>query len=276
MQSYLKKNKMFCTGVVLFVILAATAWLVPHFSKWSCTDMYPEFRNMGPNLDHLFGTDKFGRDLFVRVFYGARISLTIGIASAAINGFVGICYGALAGYGGRYLDMLLMRTADVLVSIPSMLYVILIMLVVGTDEKSIILGLCISGWIDTARIVRGEVLRMKEQEFCIAARLLGKGKGSIFFHHILPNASNLIIVNLTFLIPQAIFTEAFLGFVGIGMKAPQASLGTLIQASRSQMRVHPYQMFFPTLVLCLLIVSMNLIGEGWKHRINGRKEGILR
>lgn len=272
MQSYLKKNKMFCTGVVLFVILAVAAWLVPHFSQWSCTDMYPEFRNMGPNPDHLFGTDKFGRDLFVRVFYGARISLTIGIISAAINGFVGICYGALAGYGGRYLDMLLMRIADVLVSIPSMLYVILIMLVVGTDEKSIILGLCISGWIDTARIVRGEVLRMKEQEFCIAARLLGKGKGSIFFHHILPNASNLIIVNLTFLIPQAIFTEAFLSFVGIGMKAPQASLGTLIQASRSQMRVHPYQMIFPTLVLCLLIVSTNLIGEGWKHRINGERK----
>ena len=267
-----KKNKMLKRGIILFCILALLALFVPLLSPWSCTDMNADIRNMSPNLQHFFGTDKFGRDLFVRTFYGARISLLVGILSALINGIFGICYGGFSGYSGKVVDILLMRVADIISSIPSLLYVILFTLVFGANEMSIILGLCISGWIETARIVRGEVIRLKNREFCIAAGLFGKGKLYIFFQHILPNAAGPVMINLTFLVPQAIFTEAFLSFMGVGISPPKASLGSLIQFSRSQMQTYPYQMIFPTLILVLFIVSMNLIGEGLKNMEKVREE----
>lgn len=265
MNMRVRENRMLKTGIGVFVILAISALLVPMLSPWTCTEMHAEIRNMHPDLQHFFGTDKFGRDLFVRTFYGVRISLVIGVASAVLNGVFGICYGGLAGYGKRTADILLMRAADVVSSIPSLLYVILFTLVFGANETSIILGLCVSGWIETARIVRGEVIRLKSREFCIAAGLFGRGKFQIFMKHILPNAAGPVMVNLTFLIPQAIFTEAFLSFVGVGISPPAASLGTLIQSSRSQMQTYPYQMLFPTVILILLMVSLNFIGEGLKN-----------
>ena len=166
-----------------------------------------------------------------------------------------------------------MRAADVIDAIPSLLYVILITLVMGANVGSILLGICISGWIDLARIVRGEVQRLKTREFCTAARLAGAGAGRILLRHLLPNAAGPVIVNLTFMIPKAIFTEAFLSFVGVGISAPVASLGTLIQDARSQMQVYPSQMLFPILVLCILILSMNFIGAGLEQSVRQIEEG---
>ena len=151
---------------------------------------------------------------------------------------------------------------------------ILIMMVLGANEVSILVGLCISGWIETARIVRGEVMRIKEREFVLASRLAGAGPLRIFLTHLLPNAAGPIVVSLTFLVPQAIFTEAFLSFMGVGIPAPRASLGTMIQAARSQILVHPYQMLIPTAVLCILILSLNLIGAGLEAKIRRRREGM--
>lgn len=275
MRLTVKKNKILFAGFILFAVLAAAAVLIPFCSPWTITEMHAEIRNAPASFAHPFGTDKFGRDLFVRVWYGARISLFIGIASAGLNGAVGIIYGGIAGYAGKYVDIVLMRAADILASIPSLLYVILITLVFGTDETGILLGLCVSGWIETARIVRGEVMRIKEQEYCIAAKLLGTGRLKTFFRHILPNAAGPVVVSLTFLIPQAIFTEAFLSFAGIGIPAPAASLGTLIQSSVSQIWVYPSQMLCPVIVLCLLITSVNLIGAGMEKQMkNSRKETL--
>ena len=169
---------------------------------------------------------------------------------------------------------ILMRIADIVASVPSLLYVILIMMVLGANEVSILVGLCISGWIETARIVRGEVMRIKEREFVLASRLAGAGPLRIFLTHLLPNAAGPIVVSLTFLVPQAIFTEAFLSFMGVGIPAPRASLGTMIQAARSQIFVHPYQMLIPTAVLCILILSLNLIGAGLEAKIRRRREGM--
>lgn len=273
MQLKFRHNRVFQTGIVLLAVLAVAACLIPVLSPWSDTQMHAAMRNMGPSFSHPLGTDKFGRDLLVRICCGARISFLIGVVSALINGAAGIVYGGVAGYAGKNVDLILMRAADVIASIPSLLYVILILLVTGADEKGMILGLCISGWIETARIVRGEVLRLKEREFCVAARLLGAGRFHIFWRHILPNAAGPVIVNLTFLISQAVFTEAFLSFVGVGIPAPRASLGSLIQASRSQMQLYPYQLLFPTAALCLLILSLNLIGTGLEKRMRRRKEG---
>lgn len=266
-------NRLFLTGLVLLVLLALLAVLVPALSPYSHTGQNAEIQNAAVSFAHPFGTDKFGRDIFVRVWYGARISLTVGIGSALICGVIGILFGSAAGYAGGRKDMLLMRAADVIDAIPSLLYVILITLVMGANVGSILFGICISGWIDLARIVRGEVQRLKTREFCTAARLAGAGTGRILFKHLLPNAAGPVIVNLTFMIPKAIFTEAFLSFVGVGISAPVASLGTLIQDARSQMQVYPSQMLFPILILCILILSMNFMGAGLEQSVRQIEEG---
>ncbi len=269
----LKKNHKMETGLLLFGVCVLLALLVPLVSPWSPTDMNAAIGNQGMSLQHPFGTDKMGRDLFVRVWSGARLSLCVGIASALVNGSIGILYGAIAGYAGKTADSVLMRAADIIASVPSLLYVILLMMVTGANAGSILLGLCISGWIDTARLVRGEVMRMKEKEFVLVSQMAGAGLLRIFGTHFLPNAAGPIVVSVTALVPQAIFTEAFLSFMGVGIPAPAASLGTLIQASRSQMRVHPNQMLFPTAVLCLLIFSLNLIGAGLEAEFLRRRNG---
>lgn len=253
---------MLMVGILLLCLLTLLAVMVPMFSVQSYSEQNAEIRNLGSSVMHPFGTDKFGRDIFVRVWYGTRISLVIGIGSTCICGILGILAGAAAGYIGGIADLLLMRIADIIDAIPSLLYVILITLTFGANVGSILFGICISGWIPIARIVRGEVMRLKSQEFCAASRLAGADTKRILLKHLLPNAAGPIIVNLTFFIPKAIFTEAFLSFVGVGISAPAASLGTLIQDARSQMRVYPSQMLYPILVLCLLIFSLNLIGTG--------------
>lgn len=256
------KNKRFTTGSLLLTALILLAFIVPICSPYSYTEQNVELANHASSLSHLFGTDKFGRDIFVRVWYGTRISLEVGVVSALINGGIGIIYGSVAGYVGGKMDIFLMRIADILDAIPSLLYVILIMLVLGAGVKSVILGICISGWIETARILRGEIIRLKKQEFSLAMKLAGASNGRILVRHLLPNASGPVFVSLTFLVPKAIFTEAFLSFVGVGIAAPAASLGTLIQDARSQMQIYPYQMLFPMLVLCVLILSIHLVGIG--------------
>lgn len=258
-------------GLMGGLLLTILAVLVPMLSTQSYSDQNVALQNLGSSMSHLFGTDKFGRDIFVRVFYGTRISLVVGVLSAAICGGFGVLYGAASGYRGGVLDMILMRVADIIDAIPSLLYVILITLTIGANVTGIVIGICISGWIETARIVRGEVLRIKQMEFCTAARLSGAKAGYIIWKHVLPNAAGAIIVNLTFFIPKAIFTEAFLSFMGVGIAAPVASLGTLICEARSQMRLYPYQMIWPILVLCILMTSFQMLGISLEKRFKVRE-----
>lgn len=255
-------KKMFLTGCVLFILLVLLAVLVPGLSPYSYSGQDAKAANLGISIEHWFGTDKFGRDLFTRVWYGAKLSLSIGLGSALFSGIIGTLLGSAAGYFGGIADQLVMRTADVVDAIPSLLYVILITLVLGSNGGSILIGICTCGWIETARIVRGETLRLKTSEFCQAARLFGASSWRVIRHHILPNITGPLIVNLTFFIPKAIFTETFLSFVGVGVAAPAASLGTLISEGRLQMRLYPWQLLCPVLVLCLLLVALNLIGTG--------------
>ena len=245
--------------------------LVPVFWPWSYSEQNAEIQNQAMSMTHLFGTDKFGRDIFARVWYGAGISLLIGIASALINGCVGVLYGAAAGYAGKHADMVMMRIADIISSIPSMLYVILITLAAGAGAGSMILGLCVAGWIDMARIVRGEIQRLKETDFAAAARMEGIPRIRILWRHLLPNAAGPILVNLIFLIPQAIFTEAFLSFLGVGLEPPAASLGTIIQEARSQMLVYPNQMVCPLVVLCVMLLALNAVGTAIEGQLRGGK-----
>ena len=254
------RRKLLVYGIILgvWVLLAV---LVPLFWPFSYSEQNGDIRNQAFSLTHWFGTDRFGRDLFARVWYGAGISLLVGISSALINGILGILVGAFSGWLGGTADMVLMRIGDIISSIPSMIYVILIMLAAGSGPGSIILGLCVAGWVDMARIVRGEILRLKETDFACAAKMEGLSSMRILFRHLLPNAAGPILVNLIFLIPQAIFTESFLSFLGVGIAAPAASLGTIIQEARSQMVLYPWQMACPLVVLCVMLLCLNAVGS---------------
>lgn len=271
MARLIRGNRQALAGCMILGIWILFAVLVPVFWPWSYSEQNAEIQNQAMSMTHLFGTDKFGRDIFARVWYGAGISLLIGIASALINGCVGVLYGAAAGYAGKHADMVMMRIADIISSIPSMLYVILITLAAGAGAGSMILGLCVAGWIDMARIVRGEIQRLKETDFAAAACMEGIPRIRILWRHLLPNAAGPILVNLIFLIPQAIFTEAFLSFLGVGLEPPAASLGTIIQEARSQMLVYPNQMVCPLVVLCVMLLALNAVGTAIEGQLRRGK-----
>lgn len=267
LQNTKRKSTVFILwGAVILGILILASVLVPILSPYEYTDMDASICNQAASFSHPFGTDKAGRDILVRVCYGTGISLTVGFVSTIINAVIGIIYGSVSAYFGGKTDMIMMRSVDILSAIPSLLYVILILLAMGPGVGSIILGICIAGWIPTARIVRGEILRLKEQDFCLAIRMAGAHPLRILLFHLLPNAAGPILVSVTFLVPAAIFTEGFLSFLGVGLAAPIASLGTLIQDARTQMMIYPYQMLYPMAALCLLITAVQLIGTGLEKR----------
>ncbi|MGN8961997.1 ABC transporter permease [Bariatricus sp. HCP3S3_E12] len=253
------KSKYSRLGICILLVLTFFTVLVPFLPFYDPVTQNVDLRNAGSSLMHLFGTDKFGRDIFSRVWYGAGISMKVGILASLISSIVGLLYGGIAGYAGKKTDMIMMQAADIVDSIPSLLYVILFMLLFGASVKTVILGICISGWTRMARVVRGEILRLKEMDYILAARLEGSGAMRILIKQMLPNLKEKVILNAVLLVPEAIFTEAFLSFLGVGIAAPAASLGTLIQEARSQMQIYPTQMMWPVLVLVLLIFSLNLI-----------------
>lgn len=253
------KSKYSRLGICILLVLTFFTVLVPFLPFYDPVTQNADLRNAGSSLMHLFGTDKFGRDIFSRVWYGAGISMKVGILASLISSIVGLLYGGIAGYAGKKTDMIMMQAADIVDSIPSLLYVILFMLLFGASVKTVILGICISGWTRMARVVRGEILRLKEMDYILAARLEGSGAMRILIKQMIPNLKEKVILNAVLLVPEAIFTEAFLSFLGVGIAAPAASLGTLIQEARSQMQIYPTQMMWPVLVLVLLIFSLNLI-----------------
>ncbi len=272
-ERYTGGSKMAAAGCVILFVWMILAIAVPLFWPWSYSEQNAQIQNQAISAVHWFGTDRFGRDLFARVWYGAGLSLVIGISSTLINGVIGVIYGAISGYAGKKLDMVLMRIADIISAIPSMLYVILITLVMGSGVGSMILGLCVAGWIGMSRIVRGEIVSLKKSEYAEAARMEGISPMRILIRHLLPNAAGPVIVNLIFLVPQAIFTEAFLSFLGVGLSAPAASLGTIIQEARSQMILYPYQMICPLVVLCVMILALNMVGTAIEEKTGSRRGG---
>ena len=223
------------------------------------------------NRTYLLGTDGLGRDLFIRIVYGARISLTVGFFAAFINFVVGVFYGAIAGYMGGEVDNIMMRVIDVLDSIPMTLYVILIMVVVGPGLVSIILALGLTFWVKMARIVRGQVLTLKQQEFVKAAIVTGADTKRIILKHLIPNMMGPIMVNIAMQIPSAIFNEAFLSFVGLGISAPMASWGTLCNDALAGIYVYPYQMVFPATAISVTILTFNLFSDGLRDAFDPKQ-----
>jgi oligopeptide transport system permease protein len=220
------------------------------------------------NKTYMLGTDDLGRDLFARVRYGATISLLIALVATLVQFFVGVFYGAISGYAGGSVDNVMMRIVDIISTIPLLLYVILLMVVIGPGLKTIMLALGLVYWVRMARIVRGEVLSLKEQEFVMAAKTLGASTWRIISRHLVPNALGPIIVSLAMMIPSAIFTEAFLSFIGLGVPAPMASWGTLANDAVQALRSYPHQLMWPSLAISMTVLSFNFFGDGLRNALD--------
>ncbi len=265
-----RRDRLALVGLIVLAAIALMAIFVPMVSPYSYDGMDLASMNQGPSLQHPCGTDQMGRDLFIRILYGARISLSIGLAAAAINFVIGVVYGGLSGYIGGRADMVMMRIVDILSSLPSLLYIVLIMLLLGSNVGSVILALCLTSWVGTARVVRSEVMRLKHSEYVLAARLSGANVRQLLIRHLVPNAMGPIIVSTAFLIPSAIFSESFLSFLGIGIQAPMASWGSLANYAIPMLLSQPHQMFFPVLAICLTMFSLNFIGDGLRDALDPR------
>lgn len=258
----LKKNKMALLGLIIIVCLIIVAIFGPIFSSHTYDEQNLMMTNSPPSWEHWFGTDNLGRDIFIRVLYGARISLAIGIVASLLNLFIGVIYGGISGFCGGKIDRIMMNIVDILYSVPTLLYVILLMVILKPGLINIFIALGIGYWLQMARIVRGQILSMKEQEFILAARTIGVSKKRILFRHLLPNAMGAIIVTMTLAIPDAIFTEAFLSFIGLGVSAPMASWGVLASEGVNNLRAYPFQLFFPAVAISVTMLAFNFLGDG--------------
>lgn len=258
----LKKNKMATLGLAVIVVLILIAVFVPLFSSHSYDEQNLMMPNQSPSFEHWFGTDNLGRDIFIRVLYGARISLAIGIVASLLNFFIGVIYGGIAGFCGGKVDRVMMNIVDILYSVPTLLYVILLMVVLKPGLINIFIALGIGYWLQMARIVRGQILVMKQQEFILAARCIGASRMRILLRHLIPNAMGAIVVTMTLAIPDAIFTEAFLSFIGLGVSAPMASWGVLASEGVNNIRAYPFQLFFPAAAISITMLAFNFLGDG--------------
>jgi oligopeptide transport system permease protein len=299
-----KRNRVaiLSAGVLIGIIALVLIW--PAFSKPGIAARLPkamtyspntlsQFQFAGPSSGHWCGTDVHGRDLLSRVLYGARISMLVGIVGAGVSLFIGVLWGAMAGYAGGRWDSLMMRFVDVLYSLPSIVFVIVLITTLEAIFKNwlsetfspeigaltrllfLFVGLGAVSWLTMARIVRGEVLSLRTRNFIDASRALGAGHGWILFRHILPNILGIIIVYLTLTVPSVILYESFLSFLGLGVQPPQASLGSLIAEGASQInpiRIYWWMIIFPSLFLAATLLALNFVGDGLRDAFDSRLE----
>ncbi|CAH2714949.1 Oligopeptide transport system permease protein OppC [Neobacillus rhizosphaerae] len=228
-------------------------------------DKYKESKVSGY---YWFGTDNLGRDLWTRIWKGTRISLYIAFLAAIIDLIVGVAYGGISAYYGGRIDNMMQRIIEVLVGIPHLIVVILLILVLQPGIISITLAMVITGWVGMARIVRGQVLKLKEQEYILASKTLGAKNARMIWKHLIPNSMGPIIITTMFTIPTAIFTEAFLSFIGLGLQPPIASLGTLINDGYKLLRIYPHMLAFSAIIISLIMISFNLVGDGLRDALD--------
>ncbi|MGG3856525.1 oligopeptide ABC transporter permease [Metabacillus fastidiosus] len=296
-----KKNKAAIISFVLLILLTIMALIGPNINGHSYNEQNLKHSNLPPKVPGLeniswlpfdgeltrkngvvynayeqknvkeyywLGTDSLGRDLFTRLWSGTRISLYIAVLAALIDMVIGVVYGAVSGFFGGKVDNVMQRITEILVGIPNLVIVILMIIVLEPGIMSITIALTITGWVGMARVVRAQVLKLKNQEYVLAARTLGLSKGKIIWKHLLPNLAGVIIINTMFTVPNAIFFEAFLSFVGLGLQPPLASLGTLIDEGFKVLQLYPYQMIIPAIVISLIMICFNMIADGLRDALD--------
>lgn len=266
----LKQNKIAISALIILVIISIMAVIGPLISGKVYSEIHKDMINLWPSTSNWFGTDNLGRDVFSRVWQGARVSIAIGIVGALVDAIIGAAYGGISGYFGGIVDDIMMRIIEILVSIPHLIVVILIMIIFGQGIPQLIIAMTVTGWCYMARLVRGQVMQIKEQEYILAASALGASSARIIRRHLLPNVLGIMIVAITFDVPGFIFGEAFLSFIGLGVPSPDTSLGALAAAAQPQMLFYGYQLFFPALVISLIMLSFQLFGDGLRDALDPR------
>jgi oligopeptide transport system permease protein len=296
-----RKNKAAIVSLVVLVILILLAFIGPLLTPYKFDTQTTSNSNLPPRIQGLediswlpfdgsltrkdgtvyypyedreveeyywFGTDNLGRDLFARIWKGTQVSLLIAFVAALVDMVIGVAYGAISGYLGGRVDSIMQRIIEIIVGIPNLIVVVLMILILKPGIIPIIIALTITGWVSMARVVRAQVLKMKNQEYVLASKTLGLSDRKIIFKHMIPNMFGVIMINTMFSIPSAIFFEAFLSFIGLGLQEPDASLGTLIDSGYNAMIAFPYQMIIPAVVISLLMVTFNLIADGLRDALD--------
>ena len=306
----LRKNPLAMGSIIVLVLIIASIIIAPHFCPYSydqiitvngkrdksATNMGPmEFSKMeqkymdetGEELfPHLFGTDSLGRDYFIRVIYGTRVSLSVGVVAAVMVPIIGLLYGSIAGYFGGTVDLIMMRIVDIIYSLPDMLMIILLSVVLnetltplisgtmlaklGTNMISMFIVFALLYWVGMARLIRGQILTIKNNEYVLAARCIGTKNGRILRKHILPNCLSVIIITTALQVPSAIFTESYLSFLGLGVSRPLTSLGSLANDARGAMQSYPLRLVIPAVIICLIVLALNLLGDGLRDAFDSK------
>ncbi|HEY9538394.1 MAG TPA: ABC transporter permease subunit [Kiloniellaceae bacterium] len=266
----LLRNKAAVASMVVLGIIALLAVFAPLLSPHAYDEIYWERIQAPPDFEHghWFGTDGNGRDMFVRVLYGARVSLAVGLLATAVSLVIGVTYGAIAGFLGGRIDNLMMRIVDVLYSLPFMFFVIMLMVVFGRNIFLIFVALGAVEWLTMARIVRGQTIAVKRKEFIEAAQAGGVSNTKIIFRHVIPNVLGPVIVYMTLTIPQVILTESFLSFLGLGVQEPLTSWGVLISEGAKVMEFAPWMLVFPAVFLATTLFAFNFIGDGLRDALD--------
>ena len=295
------KNKGAIAGLIILTFIVVFAIFAPMFSKYDYKSQNLRHVKIPPKMPivstigimngkdsngidvyaqkkindtYLFGTDALGRDIWTRTWTGARVSLFIALLAASFDLIIGVTYGAISGYYGGKVDMIMQRIIEIITGIPSLVVVTLFIMVFNPGILSISLAMAVSEWTGMARIVRSHVLKLKNEEFVLASRTLGSSDFKVIFKHLFPNIIGPIVVMIMFSLPNAIFYEAFLSFIGLGLQPPNASLGVLINDGFKALQNYPYMMFIPSIIVCLLIFSLNLLADGLRDAVDPKMRNI--
>ena len=272
----LLRNKMAVAGGLFILLVAFAAIFAPWVAPYSYKETDYANNRIGPKWpDHIMGTDKLGRDVFSRVIWGGRVSLTVGVVGALTALVIGLTYGSMAGYLGGRIDNYMMRFVDVMYAFPTLLFVILIMVVLGPGLTNIFIGIGAVGWMGMSRLVRGQFLSLKQKDFVEAARMIGARPLEIISRHLLPNSLGPVVVALTLGIPGYILTEAVLSFIGLGVPPPFPSWGQMVQEGWQGLRAVPHLTIFPGLAISLTMLAFNFLGDGLRDALDPMMRGTM-
>lgn len=266
----LRRNRLAMLGSIFLIAMLLAVVLGPMLLPYTYDQIDLNATSEPPSLRHWFGTDPLGRDILVRALIGGRVSLMVALVATAVSFVIGVTYGAVSGYFGGYVDELMMRFVDILYSLPYLFLVIVLLAFFSKDIFMLFIALGAVSWLTMARIVRGQVLSIKQQEFVEAARAVGATHAAIIFRHIVPNTLGSVIVYTTLTIPSAMLSEAFLSFLGLGVQPPLASWGTMVNDGIISISVYPWQLVFPGLMMTATLFSLNFLGDGLRDALDPR------
>lgn len=264
----LKKNPVAMIALVLLIVIIVMVIVGPYINGKDFKTVVGSRKNISPCSEYWFGTDALGRDLFARVWYGGRVSIAIGLIATAIQMVIGCLYGGIMAYFGGWLDEIMMRFIEVITSVPDLLLTMLIIVVIGNSPGSIIFALTITAWCGTARMIRGQLMQLRENEYVLAAQALGASPMRVIVKHLIPNTIGVLILTTVTSIPGYIFEEAGLSFLGLGLQAPNTSWGVLISYGQDAMAFYPFQLVFPAVAICLTVLAFNVFGDGLRDALD--------